>query len=124
MYVYRPHTLFFLWLQVQDCDDIVQAATLCAVSKQSPSLVTYPGYKRSACTAVACGNMHVHVIPKLVGRIIMQHSVSCHVVAMGVARDIFPSFDLLYANQYRYNSLEWRDKALGRLQYAAMQLSL
>ena len=106
--------------------------TLCKLQHfvQSPSLVTYPGYKRSACTAVACGNMHVHVIPKLVGRIITQQPVSCHVVAMGVARDIFPSFnDLLYASQYRYNSLEWRDKAvtlnaLGRLQYAAMQLCL
>ena len=57
--------------------------------------------------------MDVHVIPKLVGRIITQHSVPCHVVAMGqVARDIFPSFDdLLYANQQRFSSLEWRDKA-------------
>ena len=57
--------------------------------------------------------MEVHVIPKLVGRIITQHSVPCHVVAMGqVAKDVFPSFDdLLYANQQRYNSLEWWDKA-------------
>ena len=57
--------------------------------------------------------MDVHVIPKLVGSIFTQHSIPCHVVAMGqVARDIFPSFDdLLYANQHHYNSLEWRDKA-------------
>ena len=70
-------------------------------------------HKRTVCTAVACGNMDVHAIPKLVGSIFTQHSVPCHVVAMGqVARDIFPSFDdLLYANQHHYNSLEWRDKA-------------
>ena len=57
--------------------------------------------------------MEVHVIPKLVGKIITKHSVPCHVVAMGqVAEDIFPSFDeLLYVNQHRCNSLEWRDKA-------------
>ena len=57
--------------------------------------------------------MDVHVIPKLVGRIITQHSVPCHVVVMGqVARYISPSFDdLLYANQHHHNSLEWRDKA-------------
>ena len=57
--------------------------------------------------------MDVHVIPKLVGRIITQHSVPCHVVAMGqIARDIFPSFDdLLYASQHHHNSLDWRDKA-------------
>ena len=57
--------------------------------------------------------MDVHVILKLVGSIFTQHSVPCHVVAMGqVARDIFPSFDdLLYDNQHHYNSLEWRDKA-------------
>ena len=57
--------------------------------------------------------MEVHVIPKLLGKIITKHSVPCHVVAMGqVAEDIFPSFDeLLYANQHRYTSLEWRVKA-------------
>ena len=56
--------------------------------------------------------MDVRVIPKLVGSIFTQHSVPCHVVAMGqVARDIFPGFDDLYGNQHHYNSLEWRDKA-------------
>ena len=78
--------------------------------------------------------MDVHVIPKLVGRIITQHSVPCHVVAMGqIARDIFPSFALCkpassqqsgLAGQGSHNQMHWEVYNTKRIVLACACLTL